>query len=162
MDRRSSTVVTVTHSLSFCWTRWIQSMPFLPISLRIHFNIILPFTPMSSKWSLSFGFSTKILYSVYFSFISYVPHARQSHPAWFGDPSSFWLLQCAELRTDYPDHSTAQHSPSNVMTPHTAQTMRHRGTEPARSSAIEGDTKIPEPANTPTSCKIQYSRTPLI
>jgi len=48
------------------------------------------------------------------------------------------------------------------MAPHTAQMMRHSGAEPARASAIDGDTKIPEPANTPTSCKIQYSRTPLI
>jgi hypothetical protein len=31
--------------------RLIQSTPSIPI-FQIHFNIILPFTPRSSKWSL--------------------------------------------------------------------------------------------------------------
>jgi hypothetical protein len=41
------------------------------------------------------------------------------------------------------------------MAPHAAHMMRQRGAEPARSNAIDGDTKIPEPANTPTA--VRYS-----
>lgn len=44
-----------------------------------------------------------------------------------------------------------QHNKSNLpikeMAPHTAQMTRHSPTDPARSSAIDGDMNIPEPAN---------------
>jgi hypothetical protein len=33
------------------------------------------------------------------------------------------------------------------MAPHTAQITKHRPTEPDRSNALVGDTKIPDPAN---------------
>jgi hypothetical protein len=40
--------------------------------------------------------------------------------------------------------------PIKEMAPHIAQMTRHSPTDPARSSAIDGDTKIPEPANITT------------
>jgi hypothetical protein len=50
--RRFITAFTRTHHLSLSWTRSIQSMP-TPYFSKIHFNIILPSKPESSKWYLS-------------------------------------------------------------------------------------------------------------
>ena len=41
--------------------------------LKIHFNIILPSTPRSSKWFVPLGFSTK--FSIHLYSLRYVPHA---------------------------------------------------------------------------------------
>ena len=56
------TTFTSARHLSLSWANSIQSM--LPTShfLNIHLNIILPSTPGSSKWSLSFRFPTKAFY----------------------------------------------------------------------------------------------------
>jgi len=40
-----------------------QPSPRLPNGFKIHFNIILPFAPRSSKLSLPFGLPTKTLYA---------------------------------------------------------------------------------------------------
>jgi hypothetical protein len=49
------------------------------------------------------------------------------------------------------DWKIIQHNKANLpikeMAPHTAQMTRHSPTDPDRSSAIDGDTKIPDPAN---------------
>ena len=53
--RRFITAFTNARHLSLSWARWIQSIP-LPSPtnvLKIHLNIIVTFTPLSSKWSLS-------------------------------------------------------------------------------------------------------------
>jgi hypothetical protein len=73
-NRRCITFFTTAHHVSLCWTRWIQSRPFHPISLRIHFNIIIPSMPRSFKWSLYFSFPRKIPYTV-FLFTPCVPRA---------------------------------------------------------------------------------------
>ena len=61
-NRRFITAFTRASKLSLFRTRSLQSIPLTP-SLEIYFNIILPSTPWSSKWSLSLGFPTKTLYT---------------------------------------------------------------------------------------------------
>jgi len=46
-----------------------QPSPRLPNRLKIHFNIILPFTPRSSKSSLTLGLPTKMLHAPLLFFI---------------------------------------------------------------------------------------------
>jgi predicted small integral membrane protein len=53
--QRSIIVFTKAHHWSQSWAGWIQSTPSHPIS-NINFNIILPSTTMSLKWSLFFRF----------------------------------------------------------------------------------------------------------
>jgi hypothetical protein len=54
---------------------------------KIHFNIIHTSTPISSKWSLPFGFSDQnFAYIFHTSHSCYFP--RTPHPSWFNDSSS--------------------------------------------------------------------------
>ena len=68
--------------LSLSWHRWLQSMPFHPVSVR---SILMP-----SKWlSLSFKFPRRN--PVCFLFFPYVPHTPQpSHPPCFDHRSNIW------------------------------------------------------------------------
>jgi hypothetical protein len=56
--RRFITAFTRARHLSLSWARLTQSMPLPPPSdlSQVHFNIILPPTPRSSKWSPSLRF----------------------------------------------------------------------------------------------------------
>ena len=72
--RRFITSFTTPRHLSLSWARSIQSMPPYPTSWR-SFNIILPPTPRSSKWSLSLRFPHQS--PAYTSPLPpYVPHAE--------------------------------------------------------------------------------------
>ena len=53
------TAFTTARHLLLSWASSIQSMPPSHF-LKIHFNIILPSTPGSSRWLLPSGFPTKI------------------------------------------------------------------------------------------------------
>jgi hypothetical protein len=48
-------ITEFTRAYHCSLSRCIQFIPSHPISLKIHFNIILPFVPRSSEWSHHFG-----------------------------------------------------------------------------------------------------------
>jgi hypothetical protein len=52
------------YFLSVSWSRSIHSTPSHPVSWRFYFNIIIPSTPRSYKWSLSFSFPHQIHFSI--------------------------------------------------------------------------------------------------
>jgi hypothetical protein len=54
-NRRFITAFTGARHLFLSWARIIQSIPACNF-LKIHFNIVLPFIPESSKWSPSLRF----------------------------------------------------------------------------------------------------------
>jgi hypothetical protein len=59
-----------------------ESSPYLPTFLQIHFNIMFPLTPRSSKRSFHFRFSDQKFVCIYHLFQPcYMP--RPSHPSWF-------------------------------------------------------------------------------
>jgi len=55
---RFITVFTWASHWTLSWARWIQFTT-LTILFKINFEIILPSSPMSSRWSLLCSFSTK-------------------------------------------------------------------------------------------------------
>jgi len=60
----------------------------IPI-LKIHFNIILPCTPRSTTWSLSFGFPNQnLICTSSFPRTCHIP--RPPHPLWFDHPDYIW------------------------------------------------------------------------
>jgi hypothetical protein len=65
-------------------------------SFKIHFNIVLPFTPWSSKWPLLFTLPF-ILRISHHSNAFYVSHPY--HPPWSGDPVVFGEV-CKSLIQD--------------------------------------------------------------
>jgi hypothetical protein len=68
----------------------VESNPHPPASLpKIHSDPILPPTPWSSKWSLSFGLSHQNL--VHFSLLTHAcSMSRQPHSPWLDLPSDIW------------------------------------------------------------------------
>ena len=66
-----------------------QPLSCLPILLKIHFNIILPFMPGSSNWSVSISSPHQKLYAPLLS-----PHSchmpNPSHSSWFDHPYNIW------------------------------------------------------------------------
>jgi hypothetical protein len=60
------------------WTRLIQYIPYL---FKVSFNIILPSTPMSSKWYPCFRFQDyNGVFSSYFTYSCYTHHKLHSSP----------------------------------------------------------------------------------
>ena len=58
--------------------------------LKIHFNIIFPSMPATSKWSLSLSFPHQNhVYAFPFSHTRYMPH--QSHSSQFQSPDQYWV-----------------------------------------------------------------------
>jgi len=53
--RRSLHVHRSPHNWTLSQARWLQSAHSHPVSFNIHFNIILPSTPRSPKWSFPFN-----------------------------------------------------------------------------------------------------------
>jgi hypothetical protein len=58
--------------------------------LKIHFNIILPYTLRSSRWFPSLIFYTSVL-------SPYVLHVRPFLSSWFDHPSNIWWVQVIKL-----------------------------------------------------------------
>ena len=86
--RRFITALTRAHHLSPSWARSIQNMS-LPHSLKIHFNMILPPMPSSSKWSLSLRFPYQNPECT--SPLHHTCHMpRPSHTSWFVHPNNIW------------------------------------------------------------------------
>jgi len=84
--------------------------------LKIHFNIILPSTPGSSRWSPSLIFPVKTLYTPLLH-TCYVP--RPSHSSQIDHPNNIWwmvriikllLIFTAYTRTHLPADSCKRHS----------------------------------------------------
>jgi len=77
--------IQIVHQLSLSWASSIQSIPSHHL-LKIQLNIIIPSTPGSSKWSLSFRLPHQN--SLYASPISHTRYMH--HPS----HSSQFILQC--------------------------------------------------------------------
>jgi len=90
--RKFNTAFTRTRQLSISWARSIHSMP-PPHFLKIHFNITLPCTVGSSKWS-----SLKSTRQNPLPHTCYIP--CPSHSSWFYRLNNIWcgiLLQSSSL-----------------------------------------------------------------
>ena len=85
-----------------------RSTPRLPSSFsKIHFNIILPSTPGSFKWSPSLRFPHKTLYAPILSSIYATCPAHLS--SWSDQPNNVWWgLQSIKLHSSVTSSSWAQ------------------------------------------------------
>jgi hypothetical protein len=88
--RRFITAFTRARQRSLSWARWIHSTSPSPAYLpKVHSNPILPSTPWSSKWSLSFGLSHQN--SLHFSPLSHACHMLcPLHSPSFDLPNNIW------------------------------------------------------------------------
>lgn len=85
--------------LSLAWVRWIHCTLCHPVSLNIHFDIILPSMPRSSKLFLS-GFLTKTLYMLLFPPMwttCWTRHILLDLVAWIVLTNNFNLYCCSYL-----------------------------------------------------------------
>jgi hypothetical protein len=86
--RRCITAITGTHHLSLFSARSIQSMPPSHF-LKIHFNILIPSTHRSSKWSVSLRPHHQN--RVYTSPVSHTYHMPcWYHSSWLDHPNNIW------------------------------------------------------------------------
>jgi hypothetical protein len=78
---------------SISWVKWNQSIPYHPVPLKIHFNIILSATHSSTKWNLSFKISNQKFVHTSHSFLACCMPCP-SHVLWFDDPNNiFWGIK---------------------------------------------------------------------
>ena len=97
--QRIIALFTRTQNLSISWGRRIQSVLFHPVYCKIHFNIILPSTPGSSKQSLSVHFPNQSPVCILFS-----PHlyciSSPLHPLLYNYLNNVWQgVQAMKLIT---------------------------------------------------------------
>ena len=86
--RRFITVYTSGRHLSLSWASSIQSMPPFPF-LKIHFHIIFPSIPRSSKWF--FYLQVPHQNPVCTSPVPHMCHIIHScHSSWFDHPNHIW------------------------------------------------------------------------
>ena len=102
--------------ISLSRARWMQSVPTDTIAFLKHvFNIILPPTPRSYKWSFVFQLSPSTPY-IHFSF----PHAcympRPPHSAWLDNLQRIWSPRpCVTFRNESPSWSVTPCRPFSTV-----------------------------------------------
>jgi hypothetical protein len=86
--RRFIAVFTGFRHWSLSWARWFQSISPHPISLKVHFNIILQCTFLSLTSGLFLAFPPKSYMHSSYSHSCYMP--CPFHPSWLGHFNYTW------------------------------------------------------------------------
>jgi len=110
--RRFIIVLTRSHALVPILSQMHPLRAFPPYFPKIHFYSILPSTPMSSEWSLSFRFSKQNIICIsYLSYVCLMP--RPSHIPWFDHLNNVrWNVQVVKfvMQSSPASSATCSHS----------------------------------------------------
>jgi hypothetical protein len=99
--RRFITAFIRSRHLPLFWARLIKSMPPPHLFWKIHFNIILPSTPGSSKWSSSLRFPHQNpAYTSPLPHTCYLPSPSQH--SWFDHPNNIWWGVQVKQSSSFP------------------------------------------------------------